>query len=189
MVILIAFATSHGSTQGIAERIGSRLREYGLAADVRSVDDVARAEDGDVLAGYDAVILGSAIHGGKWLPEATGFVDRNAAMLRQRPTWLFSVSTVGDEESMFPPRVANRFRAMRKETPELAAIRAAINPREHRNFAGAVSRSDWPPSGRAFFRATGGRYGDHRNWAAIDAWADKIAADLAARPLTGVQPG
>lgn len=31
---------------------------------------------------------------------------------------------------------------------------------------------------RAFFRAMGGRYGDHRNWAAIETWADHIAAQL-----------
>jgi hypothetical protein len=29
-----------------------------------------------------------------------------------------------------------------------------------------------------FSRATGGRYGDHRNWPAIDAWADLIALQL-----------
>jgi hypothetical protein len=28
----------------------------------------------------------------------------------------------------------------------------------------------------------GGRYGDHRNWPAIDDWAAGIAADLAAVP-------
>jgi menaquinone-dependent protoporphyrinogen oxidase len=48
----------------------------------------------------------------------------------------------------------------------------------NRNFAGAIARSHWPAIGRAFFRATGGRYGDHRNWPAIDAWADLIAAQL-----------
>ena len=46
------------------------------------------------------------------------------------------------------------------------------------DFAGAIARSHWPATGRAFFRAIGGRYGDHRNWPAIDAWADHIAAQL-----------
>jgi menaquinone-dependent protoporphyrinogen oxidase len=79
---------------------------------------------------------------------------------------------------MFPHWVANRLRALRKETPEVAEIRRLLHPREHRNFAGAITRSQWPATGRAFFRATGGRYGDHRNWPAIDAWADLIAAQL-----------
>jgi menaquinone-dependent protoporphyrinogen oxidase len=172
MVVLVAYATDHGSTRGIAARIADRLRERGLDATARAVTDVLE------VAGYEAVILGSAIHGGKWLPEGRQFADRNAASLRERPVWLFSVSTVGDEESMFPPRVANRLRALRKETPEMTQMRMLLHPREHRNFAGAIDRSHWPATGRAFFLATGGHYGDHRNWPAIDAWADLIASQL-----------
>lgn len=177
MVALIAFASSRGSTRGIAERIAGRLNDLGVAADVRDLSEVVG------LHGYDAVVLGSAIHGGKWLPEASQFAAQNAAALRQTPTWLFSVSTLGDDESMFPPRVARRLRAMRRETKEITGLRQTLHPREHRNFAGAVTRSDWPASGRAFFRATGGRYGDHRNWTAIEAWADSIAAALVAQPV------
>lgn len=170
MVVLVAYATDHGSTRGVADRIADRLRQRGVDARACAVADVLE------VSSCEAVVLGSAIHGGKWLPEARQFADRNAAPLREQPVWLFSVSTLGDEESMFPPRVANRLRALRKETPEMAEIRRLLHPRQHRNFAGAITRSHWPATGRAFFRATGGRYGDHRNWPAIDAWADLIAA-------------
>jgi menaquinone-dependent protoporphyrinogen oxidase len=173
MLVLMAFATSRGSTQGIAERLAGRLRRHGIATEVRAVSDSVD------IARYDAVVLGSAVHAGKWLTEGRTFALQNAAVLRQRPNWLFSVSTVGDQESMFPPGVSKKFRAMRKETAEIAALREAVHSREHRNFAGAISRSDWPAAGRAFFRAAGGRYGDHRNWPAIDAWADTIATQLA----------
>jgi menaquinone-dependent protoporphyrinogen oxidase len=176
VIVLVGYATAHGSTRGVAERIGSRLRPHRIVADVRPVADV---QD---LGRYDAAVLGSAIHGGRWLPDAKQFVDRHATALTQRPVWLFSVSTIGDEESMFPPRAARRLRALRKETPEVAGFQATVHPREHRNFAGAVDRSHWPASGRAFFRAMGGRYGDHRNWAAIEAWADRIAAQLDPAP-------
>ncbi|HUN30611.1 MAG TPA: flavodoxin domain-containing protein [Trebonia sp.] len=172
VVVLVAYATGHGSTRGIAVHIADRLRQRGVDAKACAVADVLE------VSSYEAVVLGSAIHGGKWLPEARQFADRNAATLRERPVWLFSVSTLGDEESMFPPRVANRLRALRKETPEMTQMQLLLNPREHRNFAGAITRSQWPATGRAFFRATGGRYGDHRNWPAIDAWADLIAQQL-----------
>jgi menaquinone-dependent protoporphyrinogen oxidase len=172
MVVLVAYATDHGSTRGVACRIADRLQQRGIDAEACTVADLL------MVSRYEAVILGSAIHGGKWLPAARQFADRNAAQLRERPVWLFSVSTLGDEESMFPPRVAKRLRAMRKETPEVAEMRLLLDPREHRNFAGAIARSHWRATGRAFFRATGGRYGDHRNWAAIEAWADVIAAQL-----------
>jgi menaquinone-dependent protoporphyrinogen oxidase len=168
MRVLVAYATDHGSTRGVA----GRLRQRGVDAQARAVADVQE------ISGYEAVVLGSAIHGGKWLPPARQFAGRNAAPLRERPVWLFSVGTLGDEESMFPPRVADRLRAWRKETPEAAGLRRLLHPREHRDFAGAIARSQWPAAGRAFFRATGGRYGDRRNWPAIDAWADRIAARL-----------
>jgi menaquinone-dependent protoporphyrinogen oxidase len=172
MRVLVAYATDHSSTRGVADRIADRLQQRGANAEARAVGDVRE------VSRYEAAVIGSAIHGGKWLPSARQFADRNAASLRERPVWLFSVSTVGDEESMFPPRVANRLRAWRKETPEVAELRRLLHPREHRNFAGAIARSHWPATGRAFFRAAGGRYGDHRNWPVIDAWADLIAAQL-----------
>jgi len=122
-MVLVAYATGHGSTRGIAGRIAGRLQVLGVDAEARAVADV-----------------------------------------------------LGDEESMFPPRVASRLRAWRKETPELTELRQLLRPREHRSFAGAAARSRWPATGRAFFLATGGRYGDHRNWQAIDAWTDRSAA-------------
>jgi menaquinone-dependent protoporphyrinogen oxidase len=182
VIVLVGYATDHGSTRGVAERIGDRLRRRGGVVDVRPMSDV-----GDV-GRYAAVVLGSAIHGGKWLVDGKQFVDRNATCLRERPVWLFSVSTLGDQESMFSPRVARRLRAMRNETPEIAGFRAAVGSREHRNFAGAIARSHWPARGRVFFRAMGGRYGDHRNWPAIQAWADIIAAQLLGAPSHDVEP-
>src|SRR6266513_477667 len=149
MVVLVAYTTDHGSTRGIADRIVDRLQQRGIDAEACAVADVLE------ISRYEAVVLGSAIHGGKWLPAARQFADRNAAPLRQRQVWLFSVSTLGDEESMFPPRVADRLRAWRKETPELAELRRLLLPSGHRNFAGAVARSHWSATGRAFFRATG----------------------------------
>jgi menaquinone-dependent protoporphyrinogen oxidase len=176
MIVLIAFATCHGSTQGVAERIGQRIQASGITAEVHPVSEVTD------LGRYDAVVLGSAIHNMKWLPEASRFAQREAAALRERPTWLFSVSSIGDQESMLSPRVARVLRAMKKETPEITALRSAIHPHEHRNFAGAIARTDWSAAGSVFLRIMGGRYGDHRNWTAIDTWAASIAADLAAAP-------
>lgn len=171
---LVTFASVHGSTHGVADRLAEGLRRAGIATDVHAMSEVPD------IAGYQAVVLGSAVHGGKWLPEAKEFTLHHAVELRDRMVWLFSVSTVGDEESMFPPRVAARMRAARKEHPELTALRTAVAARGHRNFAGVIARADWPLFGRAFFRLSGGRYGDARNWAAIDGWADALAREITA---------
>jgi hypothetical protein len=36
----------------------------------------------------------------------------------------------------------------------------------------------WPFWSRVFFHAFGGRFGDHRDWPVIDAWAEQIALTL-----------
>jgi menaquinone-dependent protoporphyrinogen oxidase len=181
MRMLVAHASAHGSTQGIAERIARRLRAEGLDTDCRPADEVA------VLAHYDAVVLGSAVHTMRWLPEARRFALDHAAELRTLPTWLFSVSSVGDQESMLAPGAARVLRSLRGETREIQALRAALRPREHRNFAGAIARGDWSTAGSVFLRLMGGRYGDHRNWPAIDAWAGDIAHQLRAAGATDIR--
>lgn len=65
MTVLVTYASRHGATTEIAEALGRDLRSHGVDADVRSADEV------DGVDGYDAVVLGSAISIGRWLPEAT----------------------------------------------------------------------------------------------------------------------
>ena len=57
-------------------------------------------------------------------------------------------------------------------------IRAEIRPREYRVFQGVIQKHQWPFWSRLFFQALGGRFGDHRDWPTIDAWADRIAIAL-----------
>jgi menaquinone-dependent protoporphyrinogen oxidase len=173
MHALIAYASAHGSTRGIAERIAALLRERGIDATATPVTDV------DDVSAYDAFVIGSAIHGQRWLPEATAFVERHAAALAPRPVWLFSVSSVGDEESFFGRRAAAMMRRARGDLPDVAKARSATNARGHRHFAGAIARDHYSWTGDLFMKASGGRYGDHRNWPAIDGWANEIAAELA----------
>ena len=172
MRVLVAYASAYGSTKGIAEQIGDRLASTGTDVDVRRVDDV------EGIDGYDAVVLGSAVHGGAWLPDAAAFAQASAAALTDRPVWLFSVSSVGDTSAFFGPRVARFMRRARHETKETAALRQAFCPRGHHNFAGAIARSHWGRLANVFFRVFRGSYGDHRDWHDVEAWADTIAAHL-----------
>lgn len=54
--ILIAYASTHGSTEEIAETIAATIRERGLAVDLQPVRNVR------TLAGYQAVVLGAPIY-------------------------------------------------------------------------------------------------------------------------------
>lgn len=176
MRVLVSYATAFGSTTGIAERIGEGLAAAGCEVDVRPVEDL------EAIDGYDAVVLGSAVHDTAWLPQARAFVKRHRAQLRRRPVWLFSVSSVGDTTSFVSPRVAKALRQLAAEPRDVARFRHAIGARDHRNFAGAVQREQWGVKGLLFLKATGGRYGDHRDWSDIEGWAAGIARTLSTAP-------
>jgi menaquinone-dependent protoporphyrinogen oxidase len=172
MRVLVGYASAHGSTAGIAEAVARRLGRHELDVDVRSVAEVDAVD-------HDAVVLGSAVHSGAWLPPATAFVHDHVPALAQRPVWLFSVSSVGETTSVFRPRVARLMRRLRGEPKGIDRMREAVGARGHRNFAGIVQPEHWGRAGTLFLKALGGSYGDHRDWADIDDWADRIAAQLA----------
>lgn len=89
MKVLVVYASRHGSTQEIAAEIDKELSAQGRTVELMSAKDIADISD------YDAVILGSAVHEGRWLPAARRFVDEFALQLVQLPTWLFSSGPVG----------------------------------------------------------------------------------------------
>lgn len=68
MHVLVAYASRHGATQGIAERIEATLRAAGLDAEARSAASVKS------LAGYDAFVIGSAAYMFHWEKEAAKLV-------------------------------------------------------------------------------------------------------------------
>lgn len=178
MSILVAYASRHGATAGIAERIAERLRAAGLEADCRPVGAVKD------IAAYDAFVIGGATYMFHWLREATAFVKRNVAVLATRPVWLFSSGPLGTEE------VDAKGQDVRtvSEAREIPALRSAIHARDHRVFFGAFDGGVKAvgftehlvlilPAARAAFPD-----GDFRDWAEIEIWADGIAKELAAAP-------
>jgi menaquinone-dependent protoporphyrinogen oxidase len=76
VTVLVAAASKYGATAEIAEAIGRALRDSGVAADVRPVEQA-----GD-LSGYTGVVLGSAVYVGRWLEPARRFVTPNAVPRR-----------------------------------------------------------------------------------------------------------
>lgn len=87
--VLVAFASKHGSTRGIAHAVGGAL--YSCGAQVR----VLPAALVTSVADYDAVVLGSAIYHDHWLWEGRRFLCRLNGQLRDRPLWLFSSGPIG----------------------------------------------------------------------------------------------
>jgi menaquinone-dependent protoporphyrinogen oxidase len=159
MSVLITYASKHGATKGIAERIAATLRQRGQ--DV-VVQPVAAAVD---LQPYDAFVIGSAVYMGSLMKEATTFVRRNRVVLAERPVWLFSSGPTGDTP---PP-----------EPKEIAEFLAAIRPRDHRVFGGALNRQGLSFPERIIVKGVKAPLGDFRDWDEIDTWAQHIADTLA----------
>jgi menaquinone-dependent protoporphyrinogen oxidase len=167
MIVLVGYASEHGSTQDIAQRVATTLDKAGNRVETQPLD---RVRD---VGRYDAVVLGSAIHDQQWLPPATRFVRRNRDVLVGLPVWLFSVGMPGAL-----PRPLRRL-ARKEEQTVITNLGDAINPRDHRLFSGVIVPSQLSRMGRVIFRVLGCRYGDFRDWRAIDAWAQDIARALA----------
>jgi hypothetical protein len=89
MRVLVAYASRHCATQGIAERIAETLRAGGLDAEARPAASVKRPAD------YDAFVIGSAAYMFHWLGYAAKLVRRNRAALAAKPVWLFSSGPLG----------------------------------------------------------------------------------------------
>ena len=91
--VLVAYATKHGATAEIAEKIGQVLRQAGLRTDVLPADPAFGRSD---LVAYKAVVLGSAVYIGRWRKEAVKFLQANEAALAEKPVWLFSSGPTGE---------------------------------------------------------------------------------------------
>ena len=104
MKILVAYASRHGATRGIAEHIAETLTQSGLDVTLESVENVGPADR------YDGFVIGSAAYLGGWLGEATAFVRRHHELLSGRPVWLFSSGPTGTEPVDAHGRSNNRWR-------------------------------------------------------------------------------
>lgn len=161
MTVLVAYASKHGSTQGIAERIAEQLRQLGKEAEARPVEEVTDP------GSYEAFVIGSAVYYGSWLKEATEWVHRNQAVLAGHPVWLFSVGPLGTE-----------VQDAEQQPKEMTEFQQTIGPREQRIFFGALDHSHLSFAERVMVKAVRAPEGDFRDWQAIDAWAASIAHNL-----------
>jgi len=174
MKVLVVYASRHGATQGIAERIAATLETDGLDVTLRPVAGV------DALEGYDAYVIGSAAYMGGWLKEATHFVRNHRAELVGHPVWLFSSGPVGDEvpgKKRVDPLKAS-------EPREFAELAQTLPSRDQHVFYGAYDPDLSPGSllerlSRVIPAVKDALpTGDFRDWPVIEAWAHGIAEAL-----------
>ncbi len=164
--VLVAYATKHGATREIADRIAEELRESGLVVSIAEVREAPSLEQ------YDAVVLGSALYAGRWRGEAVHFVKRHRAQLATRPLWLFSSGPLGERED--PSDI--------EMTQPVAKVTAGLNPVDHETFGGALQTGTPGFVEGLMLRRM---EGDFRDWDHVRDWARAIAADLATEVPVG----
>ncbi|WP_136519378.1 MULTISPECIES: flavodoxin domain-containing protein [Cellulomonas] len=168
MRILMAVASRHHGTWEIGEVAADVLRRRGHEVDQRAPEDVASVD------GYDAVVLGSAVYTAHWLPAARELARRCEDGLRARPVWLFSSGLATQ-----PANAAN-------SPLEIRALLDRLGARGHRSFRGRLDRAVLSFAERAIVAGGRAREGDHRDMAAVAAWAQDLADALAADPAARV---
>lgn len=162
--ILVTYASRGGSTAGVAEAIGKTLEQNGAHVDVLPVREVKD------LSQYRAVVAGSAIQSGQWLPEALEFVQAHRTELARKPFAPFLVCmTLAMKQGAYREQVA----------AWLAPIRAMVRPVSEGLFAGTLDIAKVPSFGdRMKFRISVKMgvwsEGDHRDWNAIRSWAESL---------------
>jgi len=160
--VLVAYGTRTGSTVGVAEAIGEALAQRGWSVDVKPV------RERPSLAGYDAAVLGSAVNGGQWLPEALSYVEANRDALAKIPVAAFCVHIMnaGTEEKATSRRLAY-----------LDKVRSAVKLTDEGYFLGKGPTAEESSFiMRWAFKAFGGSgEGDCRDWPQIRAWAEQLS--------------
>jgi len=163
--VLVTYASRTGTTRGVAEAIGKSLAEAGAKVEISPMKAVVD------LSPYDVVVAGSAIQGQKWLPEAMQFVRAHRAELSQKPLATFMVCITLSMAN------ADQYREGLKGW--MGPVRDLVHPVSEGYFAGAMESSRLPVSlnglaMRLVVLSGLWKEGDHRDWAAIRAWAQDL---------------
>ncbi len=164
--VLVTYATRAGSTVEVAAAIGETLAKRGFAVDVKPV----KAKPS--LEGYQAVVLGSAVRMGNWLPEMMDYVKQQPA-LGALPTAFFTVHLMNtaDDETSRTARAAYT-----------APVHQLLTPAAEAFFAGKMDYARLSFLDRVIAKAvgstTGASAGDRRDWNQIRSWAEEDLSGL-----------
>lgn len=165
MSVLVAYATTAGSTQEVAETVAATLREGGLEVELQPMCQVRS------LTQYQAVVLGAPLYMMHWHKDARRFLAQHRAALTERPVAVFALGPLPntDEQGWQACRdqlqkELDRFRWLRPVALELFG--GKFDPTTLRFPYKYLPALKQMPAG------------DSRDWVAIRAWASALAAQL-----------
>jgi menaquinone-dependent protoporphyrinogen oxidase len=170
--VLVAYASTHGSTQEVAEVVAATLREQGLTVDLQSARQVR------TLDGYGAVVLGAALYMFRLHKDALRFLSRHQkALTGDLPIAIFAGGPIasGDGKGSLDE---DGWQEVRKQLDQELAKFPWLRPlaveviggkfdpnRLHFPWNLLPALRNMPPS-------------DLRDWEAIRSWASSLAMAL-----------
>lgn len=158
MRILVATASTYGSTREIGEHIAGVLRDAGHEVITEDIDAV-----GDL--GYDAVVVGAAIYIGRPLSSARKFTARLEREFGANPVWVFGSGMKNTTRDPLHPPFTE------------PASRPYLGSR-YPIFKGKVDPTQLSAAERTLAALTAASVQDERDFHTIGRWAQEIAAHL-----------
>ncbi len=170
--ILVAYASSYGSTQEIAEEIARTLRQEGQEIDLLPAKNVRD------LNLYDAVFLGAPIYMFRWHKDAVRFINRfQRTLTNGLPIAIFAGGPFGstndewDEVSKNFMQILSQFDWLKPLTVEIVGGR--FDPNKLRLPYSLIPALHQTPAA------------DLRDWDRIHAWASEVLELLNEKVLSG----
>jgi menaquinone-dependent protoporphyrinogen oxidase len=162
--VLIAYATRYGSTQEVAEAVAATLRERGLAVDIQPMRNVRSLDQ------YRAVVLGAPIYMFHWHKDALHFLARHREALIARQVAIFALGPLSAKEKEF-------LEAREQLDKELAKF-PWLTPGAIEIFGGKIDPEKLTFPHNLLPALKNMPASDVRDWTAIRAWANDLAAQF-----------
>lgn len=159
--ILLAYGTVSGSTAEVAQAVADEMGEGGAQVEVKPVESVRD------IAGYDAVVLGTAVRMFKILGKTKRFLRKHRKALQALPVAYFLVCLTMGEET--PENI-------KKATDYAHPMIAVKQPVSLGLFGGCIIHENMTDIFGKTMRSLPEQ--DHRDWDQIREWARETLPKL-----------
>ena len=174
--VLVLYASTHGHTTKIAQRIAEALEHAGATVDLRR----AGAKDAPTPHDYAAVVVGGSIHAGHHQRELARWARAHATSLTAMPSAFFSVCLSAADDT-------DEARATTRKYVDDFVEETGWTPRRTATFAGALQYLEYDFFTRLLIKMMMRRQGhptdtgqdyDYTDWDAVWRFGGEIAALL-----------
>ena len=148
--ILLVYASTHGHTAKIAQRIAQAVSDEGPEVDVRAVEEVGEATPLD----YDGAIIAASLHEGHHQRAMVDWVKHHHLALEDRPSLFLSVSLTAADDS-------DEAREATQECIDDFLDDTGWTPTRSVPVAGALQYREYDPFTRLLMRLKMRRRGGH----------------------------